>query len=63
MSSCAAAFGVGGLGHAPAAEHGEGVLHRDLVVGQELGDGQVVGVVGAQVSIGVHDRDHRSDPR
>jgi hypothetical protein len=50
-----------GLGHASAAEHGEGVIHRDLVVGQELGDGEVVGVVGAQLSVGVHDGVHRPD--
>jgi hypothetical protein len=42
------------LGHGAAAEHGEGAVRRDLVVGQELGDGQVVGVVGAQPAIAVH---------
>jgi hypothetical protein len=50
-----------GLWPCPAAEHGDGVIHRDLVVGQELGDGQVVGVVGAQLSVGVDDGVHRPD--
>jgi hypothetical protein len=31
------------------------VVHRDLGVGQELGDGEVVGVVGPQLSVGGHD--------
>ena len=49
------------LGHAPAAEHGEAAVHRDPPVGQELGDGEVVGVVGAQPPVAVHDRVHRPD--